>query len=213
MHTILLANGLVPTPIQSFPPHDLMIAADGGARHAFQWGKGWIPQVIIGDMDSLGPNELAGYDRAGTSLYRFPAEKDETDLELALDFALRERATEITLYGLFGGRWDMTFANLLLLAAPKYAGVRLHIIEGDTDLYILRGGETLSLHGSPGQTVSVIPLAGNAIGLTYHGLTYPLQNATLPFATPRGISNTMASEKAEISLQDGVVVVIVIRNS
>lgn len=208
MHTIILANGQVPAPIQSFPPHDLMIAADGGARHAFQWGKGWIPHVIIGDMDSLGPSEQAGYDRAGASLYHYPADKNETDLELALDFAVQQRATEITLYGLFGGRWDMTFANLLLLAAPKYASVRLHVVEGNTDMYILRGGETLTLHGQPGQTVSTLPLHGDAAGLTYTGLTYSLQNATLPFATPRGVSNTMASETATIAVREGILLIV-----
>ena len=208
MHTIILANGHLPTPILSFPPHDLMIAADGGARHAWQRGAGKIPDVIIGDLDSLSPDEQAGYDRAGASLYRFPADKDQTDLELALDFALKSGATEITLYGLFGGRWDMTFANLLLLAEPKYAGVRLHVIEGDTDLYILRGGETLTLHGTPGQTVSVIPLAGDASGVTYHGLAWHLQNATLPFGTPRGVSNTFAANDAMITLREGIVLVV-----
>jgi len=207
MHILLLANGHIPTPLESFPPHDLLIAADGGARHAWQNGKGKIPDVIIGDLDSLTPDEQAGYDRAGASLYRYPPEKDETDLELALDFALQQHATEITLYGLFGGRWDMTFANLFLLAAPKYAGVRLHVIDGDTDMYILRGGETLTLHGQPGDPLSSLPLNGDATGVTYTGLTYPLQNATLPFGTPRGVSNTMAAETAEISLQEGILLI------
>ncbi|NUM48912.1 MAG: thiamine diphosphokinase [Anaerolineales bacterium] len=207
MHILLLANAPLPPRSPPFPPHDLMIAADGGARHAWQDGKGKIPDVIIGDLDSLTPDEIAGYDRAGASLYRHPPAKDETDLELALDFALQHHATEITLYGLFGGRWDMTFANLLLLAAPKYAGVRLHIVEGDTDLYLLRGGETLTLHGSPGQTVSAIPLHGDATGVTYTGLTWPLQNATLPFATPRGVSNTMAAEMATITLTEGILLI------
>ncbi|GAB4581154.1 MAG: thiamine diphosphokinase [Anaerolineales bacterium] len=210
MKTIILANGPLPAP-PSFPPHNLMIAADGGARHAWQNGMGKIPNVIIGDLDSLTPDEMVGYDRAGASLYRFPTDKNQTDLELALDFAVKSGATEITLYGLFGGRWDMTFANLLLLASPKYAGIRLHIIEGDTDLYLLRGGETLTLHGKPGQIVSTIPLNGDAVGLTYTGLTWPLDHATLPFGTPRGVSNTFAAEEAEISLREGVVVIIVIR--
>jgi len=207
MHTIILANGLLPTPITSFPPHDLMIAADGGARNAWQRGMGKIPDVIIGDLDSLSPDEMAGYDRAGASLYRFPPDKNETDLELALDFAVKSGATEITLYGLFGGRWDMTFSNLLLLAAPKYAGVRLHIIEGDTDMYILRGGETLTLQGQPGQTVSAIPLAGSATGVTYTGLTWPLDNVTLPFGTPRGVSNSLSAETAEIHLKEGTLLI------
>lgn len=207
MHILLLANGLLPPNSPPFPPHDLLIAADGGARHAWQNGKGRIPDLIIGDLDSLSLDEQAGYNRAGASLYRYPPAKDETDLELALDFALQQHATEITLYGLFGGRWDMTFANLLLLAAPKYAGVRLHIIEGDTDLYLLRGGETLTLHGQPGQTVSAIPLNSDATGVTYTGLTWLLENVTLPFGTPRGVSNTLAADHAEITLKEGILLI------
>lgn len=208
MHAILLANGKLPEPISTLPPHDLLIAADGGARHAWQWGKGRVPDVIIGDLDSLSPDEQAGYDRAGASIYRYPADKDATDLELALDFALKSGATEITLYGLFGGRWDMTFANLLLLAASKYAGVRLHAIEGDTHLYILRGGETLTLHSQPGDPVSVLPLGGDAVGISYTGLVYPLDNATLPFATSRGVSNSLLAETATITFAQGVLLII-----
>ncbi len=207
MKAIILANGLLPTPLQALPSHDLLIAADGGARHAFQRGQGWIPHIIIGDMDSLSPSELAGYDRAGASIYQHPADKNETDLELALDFAIRERATEITLYGLFGGRWDMTFANLLLLASPKYAGVRLRIIEGDSDLYILRGGETLTLQGQPGDIISVIALAGDASGVTYRGLTWPLENATLPFGTPHGVSNSLAKPEVTITFETGTLLI------
>ncbi|MFQ5616685.1 MAG: thiamine diphosphokinase, partial [Anaerolineales bacterium] len=207
MHAIILANAPLSAPLDELPPHDLLVAANGGARHAFR--AGMIPDAIIGDMDSLAPDEAAGFERAGASLFRYPADKDETDLELALDFAVRQRATEITLYGLFGGRWDMTFANLLLLPAPKYAGVRLRVVEGDTEMYILRGGEALTLPGRPGDTVSVIPLGGDAVGLAYRGLEWPLEDAMLPFGTPRGVSNRLLAEEAIITLQQGVILCII----
>lgn len=183
-----------------------MIAADGGARHP--WRLGLIPDVIIGDLNSLHPGEAANFDRSGASIYRFPEEKDETDLELALDFAMEKGATEITLFGLLGGRWDMSLANILLLAAPRYRGIHFRVIEGDTEMHILRGGESLTLTGAPGDPISVIPLAADAHDLTYHGLKWPLENATLPFGTPRGVSNEMGKKTAEISLTLGVILII-----
>ena len=203
-HVLIFANAdFAPTPL---PPHDAIIAADGGARHVKALGL--IPDEIVGDLDSLSEDEIAGYDRAGSGIHRYSPEKDETDLELALDFAAQHGAGKITCYGLFGGRWDMTFANLLLLADPRYAGIELQVVAGDATLYILRGGEARTISGRPGDTVSVIPLNGPAEGLTYTGLHWPLEHATLPFASPRGVSNTMAAEKATISLHTGVVVIV-----
>lgn len=208
MHIIIFANGDLTTSPLPLPAHDLLIGADGGARNAFRYGL--VPDVVIGDFDSLGPDEIAGFDRAGASLYRFPADKDETDLELALDFSVQQRAAEITLYGLFGGRWDMTFANLLLLASEKYAGVRLTVVAGAERMHILRGGDTLAIHGSPGDLVSVLPLSGTAEGITYEGLAWPLDAATLPFGSPRGVSNAMVAHTAKISIRAGIILIVVI---
>jgi thiamine pyrophosphokinase len=203
-HILLFANGNF--ELAQLPPHDLIIAADGGARHVQRLGR--IPHEIIGDLDSLSEDEISAFKAAGSRVHRFPPEKDETDLQLALDYAVRHGAQRITCYGLFGGRWDMTFANLLLLADPRYAGVELQIEAGDTCMYILRGGETRLLVGSSGDIVSVIPLDGPALGLTYTGLAWPLKNADLPFGSPRGVSNTIKSDSASVSLRVGVILIV-----
>ena len=205
MHIIIFANGKLTRSPLPLPDHALLLAADGGARHAARYGL--APDVVIGDLDSLTPGEAAGAARAGADILRHPADKDETDLELALDHAMQQGATAVTLYGLFGGRWDMTFANLLLLSRPKYAGLKLAIEEGDTRMFILRGGETIRLAAEPGATVSVLPLNGPAMGLTYEGLAWPLEQATLPAGSPRGVSNRMQETEALISLEDGVVLI------
>lgn len=205
MHTIIFANGLIEASPLPLPLHDLLIAADGGARNAFRFGL--VPDILIGDFDSLTEDEIAGFDRAGAAAIHHPAEKDETDLELALDFAADEGADAITLYGLFGGRWDMTFANLLLLATPRFAGIRLTIIAGHTKMHILHGGGSLQLTGTPGETVSILPLGGPAEGLSYKGLAWPLTDADLPLGSPRGVSNTLKHAQATITLRRGTVLV------
>ncbi len=206
MHTIIFANGHIPTSPLPLPAHDLLIAADGGAGNAAQFNL--LPDVVIGDFDSLSPSEIAAFDQDGTKSIRYTAEKDETDLELAMDYAAGQGADEITLYGLLGGRWDMTFANLLLLASEKYAGIRFKAVDGNTSFHILHGGESLQLQGEPGDIVSVLPLRGPAEGVSYQGLTWPLEEANLPFGTPRGVSNTITDTLATISIQKGTVLVV-----
>jgi thiamine pyrophosphokinase len=208
---LVFANGDLPDLPLPLPDHDLLVAADGGAGHALRFGI--IPDVVIGDLDSVSEGDLARIEEAGGTVHRFPAEKDETDLELALDFAAAHGAARITCYGLFGGRWDMTFANLLLLADRRFAGIRLEVVAGADRIYILHGGETRNLAGRPGDTVSVLPLGGPAEGLTYDGLTWPLTDADLPFGSPRGVSNALASENASISLRKGVVLIFITRIS
>ncbi|MFC1996877.1 thiamine diphosphokinase [Chloroflexota bacterium] len=203
----IFANGNIPSASIYLPPNQIILAADGGARHCLKLGI--KPQVVIGDFDSLLDEEIAALEADNITLIRYPKDKDNTDLELAIDYAARELdARQITLYGLLGGRWDMTFANMLLLASPRYAGIKFQVIDGNTTAYILRGGETLDIQGQPGTTVSVIPLDSPAIGVTYQGLQWPLENTTLYFSNPRGVSNSMTTTQAKISLQQGILLVL-----
>ncbi len=207
-NVIIVANGEVSASEIPLPPDTTLIAADGGARHCLSLGL--TPHVVIGDFDSLQETELAQLVQGGARLVRHSADKDETDLELALDFALQSGGREVTLYGLLGKRWDMSFANLHLLASPRFHALRFRVLEGCTEIFILRGGNSLTIHGTPGETVSVIPLTPEARGITYQGLEWPLEDATLPFGAPRGVSNKLASGEATISLREGIVLVVVL---
>lgn len=203
---IIFANGNIPDiDIKSFDDTPI-IAADGGAHHCIKLG--FIPQVVIGDFDSLNPDELLILENSNTELIRYPSAKDQTDLELALDYAIENGATKITLYGILGGRWDMSFANILLLSLPRYCHIKFHIIDGINEMFILRGGNTLDLNGKQGDTVSVIPLSNTTSGITYSGLEWSLERASLDFGSPRGVSNQMSSEVAHIKLDSGVLFVI-----
>jgi thiamine pyrophosphokinase len=206
MKFIIFANGTLKESTIKLDSHARILAADGGAQHCLQLGI--IPEAVIGDFDSLSAQEIRQLESRGAVLHRYPADKDETDLELALDYALAAGADEIILYGLLGGRWDMSFANILLLAAPRYTGVHFQVIAEGTRMYILRGGESLDLTGETGETVSVLPLSPEIHGLVYQGLAWPLENASLLFGSPRGVSNRLVGHAARISLVDGVVLVV-----
>ena len=191
----------------SINPNHIIIAADGGARHCIKIGIN--PHFVIGDFDSLSEEELTFLKSNGSEIIRYSTQKDETDLELAVNFAMNQGCREVSIYGAFGGRWDMTFANVLLFASPIYTGIHFKLIDSKTTAYILRSGETLKFKSQPGTNVSIIPLRGSASGLTYNGLKWSLENATLPFGTPMGVSNQTTQNISEIFLEEGIILIFV----
>ena len=204
---IIYANGhFQPSPCYSPRSGDLVIAADGGARHC--QALGILPQVILGDFDSLAPAELEAFDQSGAILVRSPSRKDETDLELAFRYAVQQGVTEIVVFGGLGARWDMTVANLLLASAPEYHHLKVCFLDGFQELTLLCGGQVLDLSGQPGDIVSLIPLAGDAVGVTTQGLEYPLEIDTLSFASPRGVSNVLLFPAARVSLAQGLLLCV-----
>ena len=116
MRAVIFANGEVFDPQGArgmLLPDDLIIAADGGTRHALTVGV--VPHMIIGDLDSLSLDDRVHVEAAGSRIISFSHRKDETDLELALRHARSEGATDIVILAALGGRLDQTVANLLLL--------------------------------------------------------------------------------------------------
>jgi len=186
---------------------DLSIGADGGAARALAYGL--APDVIIGDMDSFtGPQkDLPAVHRA--SIIQHPRAKDETDLELALAYAAEQDVEEIVVLGALGGsRLDHMLSNVLLLAMPSLRGRRVLIVHGDQEAMLLRSGEAATLAGSPGDLVSLLPLGGDARGVTTAGLAWPLARDTLRFGQSRGVSNEMSSAEARVELEEGYLWVV-----
>jgi thiamine pyrophosphokinase len=206
MHFTIFANGEFSQTDLILPEETEIIAADGGVQHCLQLGL--IPDVLIGDFDSITEHELESFKSKDIIVKQFPTEKNETDLELALIYAKENGATKITLFGLLGGRWDMSLANVLLLASDDFKEISIRAICRNLDIYVVRGGETLTLYGNPGNTISVLPLSPCAEGITYTGLAWNLKNSKLPFGSPRGISNYLIEDHAQISLKKGVLIVL-----
>lgn len=209
LRVILFANGVISNPeidARQIRPEDIIIAADGGARHCLRVGI--IPQQIIGDFDSLSEDELRSLEQAGAALQRFPAQKDETDLELALQKALEYLPDEIIILGGLGARWDMSLANLLLAAHPDFVNQRITFLDGAQSLRLLPAGQTIQLQGSIGDTISLIPIGGDVCGVITQGLEYPLNNETIYFGTPRGVSNVMLAPEISIHISAGLLLVL-----
>lgn len=186
-------------------PDDHLIGADGGTLHLLAVDR--KPDVVVGDLDSLPRETVASLVAAGVLVERHKPEKDQTDLELALERALEDGAKEIVLVGALGGRLDQTLANLLIVAQRDWP-VPVRVVEGDQVAEVLRGPGRLVLHGPAGSTVSAIPLSAAVTGITYTGLEYPLNDATLRFGSTRGVSNVLAASPASIRIDSGILLVI-----
>lgn len=184
-----------------------VIAADGGLRHLLPLGR--RPDVLIGDLDSLPPGIVA--EEAADQVIRFPRDKNETDLELALLYAVAQYpGHEVLIFGGFGGRLDHMLANILVLAHTRLLGQPIRFVDDRESAWLLTAeppGAT-TVHGAPGDIVSLLPLGGPAHVLTTTGLRWPLQDETLSFGPARGVSNEMTAAVATVRLGAGVVVCV-----
>lgn len=209
MHTIIVANGeLRSTDWKSIrsTTHELLIAADGGATHCLSAGV--IPDLIIGDLDSLSEQNLNTLIAQGTEVDRHPTAKNETDLELALLESIARGADQIQVYGALGDRWDMNLGNLLLLANPALQKVNIELIWGNQHVILLKPENNFQVQGSPGDLISLIPIQGDAEGIQTEGLEYPLKTENLLFGATRGISNILTDRTAHISLKKGKLICV-----
>jgi len=176
----------------------LVVAVDGGFSKARAVG---IPvHVLVGDLDSLPETSFP----PGLKVLRHPVEKDATDLELALDYAVGLSPGELHLFGALGRRLDHTLANLNLL--ERYQ-IPITVHHGRETLHAVSGKLVLE-DAQVGDCVSLIPLSSSVTGVHTQGLRYPLTGGTLKRASSRGVSNEVTSLPCWIELEAGRLLVI-----
>ena len=180
-------------------PEDLVVAADGGLRRLQPCGV--TPQLIVGDFDSL------GYVPQGVRVVRHSPIKDQTDMELAAQEAVKTGCDELLLFGGTGGRFAHTLANLQLLAALEKQGVRAYLIDETTTATALCGGTLLFAETGKG-FLSVFAHGGRLSGVTLRGLKYPLTNADLSPDFPLGVSNEFTGVPAAVTVRSGTALVL-----
>jgi len=186
-------------------PDSLIVAADGGARIAKHVGL--MVTTVIGDMDSLSAAELDELEALGADIHRYPEEKAETDLELALKWTVEHGVTWIRVIGGVGDRLDQTISNAYLLALPSLKGCDVRMVAGKQETWLIYPGET-TITGEKGDTVSLIPVGGPAQGVRTENLYYPLHDEPLLFGPARGLSNVMTANTARVWLRVGLLLVV-----
>jgi thiamine pyrophosphokinase len=186
---------------------ETVIAADGGALALERWGI--VPHLVVGDLDSLGRERAEALGKLGAKIIPYPVAKDESDLELALRYAVESGAQDILLLGAFGGqRLDHALANAMLLADPAYRGLGLRAVQGTTQIRAVHANDSAALAGPIGALVTLLAVRGDAKGVRTVGLKYPLAGDTLHFGRSRGLSNVVTALPASVSLEHGVLLVI-----
>ena len=184
---------------------DLVVAADGGALHALR--AGIVPDLVVGDMDSLGEEGARRVGERGAALERHPPKKDKMDAHLAILAAQRRGATVLDLVCATGGRPDAVFALPHLLLAAERLGVRATALAGWGEIFVVEDGSR-AVEGRPGESVSVFPLAGAAEGVTLKGFEYPLEGARIEAGDTVGFHNELLGEGARVAAERGALFVI-----
>lgn len=181
---------------------DMVICADGGARHLYS--ENLMPDIIIGDLDSINHNTLKDFQKQGVKFIRHPIKKNKSDTELALDYAIENGANDIVFLGVTGCRLDHSMANILILYRLANQNINASIIDSHNEVFITKN--MLKIDNKPGHFVSIIPLTDSKI--TLKGFEYDTHSMDFRFGTTLGISNEVKDKVASIKVESGTCLVI-----
>lgn len=184
--------------------YDLVICADGGLQHAYNMGL--LPQIAIGDFDSTSPEIRSYYQGKGCKMMTHPSMKNETDTELALDYAINQKPESIDILAGLGTRLDHSLANVHLLKKTLDQGVLARIITEHNEVMLI--DSNIKIKGTIGDGVSLLPLTSSVMGVFTTGLAYPVENGSFHIGKPYGVSNYMTGTMAQIKIKSGLLLVI-----
>jgi thiamine pyrophosphokinase len=179
----------------------LIIAADGGAKNCLSMGIS--PDIVIGDMDSINISiiEKLNVKEKTIKFISSKSEKDESDTQLAVDYAAGRRIKDILIVGASGDRIDHSLANLLLLSSPAYEGLSIKMLTDNFEIFV--SNKSLSIKGEPGKLLSIFSLTPYTFFIKTTGLKYRLKDEKLLFSPVRGLSNVFTCKDAKIDISEG----------
>ncbi len=187
-----------------------VVAADGAARFLHAWEH--PPDVLVGDLDAIPEGTLAWCRDHDVEVQPHPRAKRDVDGWLALSLARDRGATHVTVTGVEGGRVDMVLANHMLLARLALEGVRVDAWGATARTHLATATHPVVLEDAVGDTVSILPLGGEARGVHLAGFRWNLADATMGARDPYGTSNVVTDPVAEVTVSEGVLAVLSMRN-
>ncbi len=204
---IIFVNGELPDTNKAhslLQADDYVICADGGTRHVLALGL--QPNLIIGDMDSAEKEVLRKFEGEGVNVEMYPQDKNETDLELAINRAIELKPKQIIIVAALGGRLDQTLANITLLTDPRLTTFDVRLDDGVEEIFLCR--DQAEVHGRIGDIVSLIPWQGAVSEVQTKNLKWVLQKETLYPDKTRGVSNGMTDNIASVSIASGLLLIV-----
>ena len=204
---IIFANGELPDLTKAralLRAGDTVICADGGTRHVLALGV--RPDLIVGDLDSADREAIRKFTAEGVNIEAHPRDKNETDLELAINRAIEMNPERLVIVAALGGRLDQNLANITLLSDPRLSKFHVRLDDGVEEIQLCR--DRVEVHGRAGDLVSLIPWQGAVTGIQTEGLRWPLHRETLYPDKTRGISNEMMGDAAYVSMESGLLLTV-----
>lgn len=186
----------------------LIVCVDGGARHARNMGLNI--DVLLGDFDSISNDDYNFFVESGAEVLKFSELKDETDTELAVEYAIKKGCKSIIIFGGLGTRMDHSLANIFLLKKMLDRGVQGYIVNENNEITLIN--KQCILEKEENTKVTLLPFTETVEGISTKGLLYELKDAILEVGPSRGISNEFTKDKAEISIKKGLLLVIKARD-
>lgn len=183
----------------------IIISADGASNALFKMGLS--PDYLVGDMDSIEDKVLSYFKEEGKEVIIFPREKNQTDTEIAIDFAKDRGFKEVILLGALGNRIDHTLGNIGLLFYGREKSIEITIMDSKNKMYLLKEGGNI-LKTNKDQIVSFIAFAGDVKGITLKGFKYPLIDYDLQVGSSRCISNIAVSKEPSVEVKKGFLIAI-----
>lgn len=208
-HIAIIASGdFRPSPgaLRALNEADHLVCVDGGARHLVALGM--VPDVVIGDLDSISEADLAAFELAGARTMRYPRDKDATDIELAVEYAAQSYGAELSVMGVAHGDLDHSLGNVLLLSRFTSRFTKVVLIDGDTEAIFLGPDSELNHTTQVGTTFSLVPLTPEVRNVSVTGARWPLDGATLLLGSTRSLRNTAVSEQLLVRLESGCLMVV-----
>lgn len=168
------------------------------------------PAAAFGDFDSVSETEMAEIEQVVTDLKKFKPEKDETDMELALNWALEQKPDSIKIFGATGGRLDHLMANIHLLVKPLQKGSEIHIemIDEKNTLYVKKAGTYTVSKMDEYKYISFLPVTSAVSGMTLENFKYALNDCHIPMGSTLCISNELIRGHGTFSFSEGILLVV-----
>ncbi|MFD1360292.1 thiamine diphosphokinase [Lentibacillus salinarum] len=208
-HVAIMGNGpqeLLPELSRYQSIMDVWIGADRGSLTLLE--NGITPDYAVGDFDSMSTEDKLNVQRHANVFASYPSEKDETDLEIALNKAYALNPEKIYLFGVTGGRLDHALINIQLLYAMKNRTITGVIIDRQNRLEIAGPGKHNISHDAYYPTISFIPHTRLVKGMKLEGFYYPLTDKTISWGSTRCISNKLISDFGTFSFNEGILLII-----
>ncbi|RFU63227.1 thiamine diphosphokinase [Peribacillus saganii] len=213
MNICLVAGGppeLLPDLSLYQSPSTLWVGIDRGVFILLE--KGIKPDVAFGDFDSVTGDELDLITAQLGELEIYPSEKDETDMEIAFNWTMSQKAENIFIFGATGGRLDHMLANIQLLTRDEVLlnsdDPEIHVVDRLNMITVRKPGTYHISRQTEFRYVSFLPVTREVKGITLNGFKYPLDNMDIKMGFSLCVSNELISNNGTFSFTDGILLVV-----